>query len=50
MFAWYEEGRLKPTTSHRFPLAQYREAMDAVLARKAIGKIVLEMPVARGGA
>jgi len=49
MFRWYEEGRLKPTTSHRFPLAQYREAMDAVLARKAIGKIVLEMPVARAG-
>ena len=44
MFAWYEEGRLKPTTSHRFPLRDYAAAMDAVLARKAIGKIVLRMP------
>ncbi len=44
MFAWYELGKLKPTTSHRFALADYAAAMDAVLARQAIGKIVLRMP------
>lgn len=44
MFAWYEAGKLKPTTSHRFALADYAAAMDAVLARQAIGKIVLRMP------
>jgi NADPH2:quinone reductase len=44
MFRWFEAGKLRPTTSHRFPLAEYVAAMDAVLARKAIGKIVLEMP------
>jgi NADPH2:quinone reductase len=44
MFRWFEEGKLHPTTSHRFPLSQYAAAMDAVLARQAIGKVVLEMP------
>lgn len=44
MFTWYEEGKLKPTTSHRFALADFAAAMDAVLARQAIGKIVLRMP------
>jgi NADPH2:quinone reductase len=46
LFRWYEEGRLKPTASLRFPLAGYREAMDAVVQRRGIGKVVLEMPVA----
>jgi NADPH2:quinone reductase len=44
MFRWFEQGKLNPTTSHRFPLSDYAAAMDAVLARQAIGKIVLEMP------
>jgi NADPH2:quinone reductase len=44
MFRWFEQGRLHPTTSHRFPLTDYAAAMDAVLARQAIGKIVLQMP------
>ena len=47
MFRWFEEGKLRPTASHRFPLSEYRAAMDAVLARQALGKIVLEMPRAR---
>ncbi len=42
MFRWFEEGKLQPTTSHRFPLSEYAAAMDAVLARQAIGKIVFE--------
>ncbi len=44
MFRWYQEGRLQPTTSHRFPLSDYAAALDAVLGRQAIGKVVLEMP------
>jgi NADPH:quinone reductase len=44
MFRWFEQGKLNPTTSRRFPLSDYAAAMDAVLARQAIGKIVLEMP------
>lgn len=45
LFRWYNAGLLKPTTSHRFPLAKYREAMDSVIRRQGIGKVVLEMPV-----
>jgi NADPH:quinone reductase len=44
MFRWFQEGKLHPTTSHRFPLSDYAAALDAVLARQAMGKIVLEMP------
>jgi NADPH2:quinone reductase len=47
MFRWYQQGKLRPTTSHRFPLSDYAAALDAVLARQAIGKVVLQMPRAR---
>jgi hypothetical protein len=29
-------------------LSEYREAMETVLSRRAMGKVVLEMPIARG--
>ena len=35
------QGKLKPRISHRFPLAQAAEAMQAVIDRKVIGKAVL---------
>jgi NADPH2:quinone reductase len=35
------QGRLRPRISHRFPLAQAAEAMQAVIDRKVIGKAVL---------
>ena len=44
MFAWCEEGKLRPTTSHIFPLAQFADAMAAVQERRGIGKVVLRMP------
>lgn len=47
LFRWYESGLLKPTASLRFPLAQYREAMQSVVDRRGIGKVILEMPVER---
>lgn len=50
LFGWYEAGRLKPTAALRFPLAQYRDAMQAVIDRRGIGKVVLEMPVAERAA
>jgi len=46
MFNWYEQGQLRPVTSHRFPLCEYKAAMAAVLSRKSMGKVVLEMPAA----
>lgn len=44
MFTWTVEGKLKPTSSHRFPLHESRAAMETVLARRSMGKVVLEMP------
>ena len=44
LFDWYADGRLQPTSSPRFALHDYRLAMQAVLERKGIGKVVLEMP------
>jgi len=35
------QGKLNPRISHRFPLAQAAEAMQAVIDRKVIGKAVL---------
>lgn len=46
LFGWVMEGKLKPTSSHRFPLDQTRRAMETVLARQSMGKVVLAMPVA----
>lgn len=43
LFRWYETGLLTPMASLRFPLGQYREAMASVVARRGIGKVVLEM-------
>jgi hypothetical protein len=47
MFRWFEEGKLHPTTSHRFRPRDYAAALDAVPALQTTGKLVLEMPRAR---
>ena len=44
MFRMYEEGKLRPTTSHIFPLEGFRDAMAAVQERRGIGKVLLRMP------
>lgn len=41
MLAWYAEGKLKPHISMRFPLEKGADAMNALLSRKATGKVVL---------
>lgn len=48
IFTWYREGKIRPVASQVFPLSEYREAMETVLSRRAMGKVVLEMPIARG--
>lgn len=48
LFAWHGEGKIRPVSSHVFPLRDYAAAMDSVLARKSMGKTVLRMPVADG--
>ena len=49
IFTWYREGKINPVTSHRFPLSEYRDAMETVLRRRSMGKVVLEMPIAQSG-
>jgi NADPH:quinone reductase len=44
MFAMYESGALRPTTSHIFALNDFRDAMAAVQERRGIGKVLLRMP------
>jgi NADPH2:quinone reductase len=46
MFAMFEAGKLRPTTSHIFPLEGFRDAMAAVQERRGIGKVLLRMPQA----
>ena len=41
LLAWYGKGKLKPHISMRFPLEKGAEAMNALLSRKATGKVVL---------
>lgn len=41
MFEWVRQGKLKPVVSHRFELGQFKDAMDTILSRKSIGKVVL---------
>ena len=41
LFAWYEEGTLRPVISETLPLERAAEAMQRLLRREARGKVVL---------
>jgi NADPH:quinone reductase len=41
LFSWYAQGLLRPHVSQSFPLADYAQALDAVMNRRAKGKVVL---------
>ncbi len=43
LFAWYAQGLLKPHVSESFPLTDYAQALDAVMNRRAKGKVVLRV-------
>jgi NADPH2:quinone reductase len=43
LFAWYEEGRVRPHVGHRFPLAQGAAAVATLHDRAALGKVVIEI-------
>ncbi|MBX6740837.1 MAG: NADPH:quinone oxidoreductase family protein [Acetobacteraceae bacterium] len=47
LLAWVREGRLRPWISATYPLAQAPVALDALLSRRATGKIVVVMEPAR---
>lgn len=38
---WYDAGRISLATSHTFPLEQFQEAMQVVLQRRSLGRVVL---------
>lgn len=46
LYDWAEAGLIRPFVSHRFPLAKYEEALETVLQRRALGKVVLDMALA----
>ncbi len=41
IFEWYREGTIKPHISHRFPLEQAADALNALINREVVGKAVL---------
>jgi len=41
LLSWYQAGRLHPYVSATYPLADFREALDLVMNRRAMGKVVL---------
>jgi NADPH2:quinone reductase len=44
LFDWYRQGKVAPAIGHRFPLADTAEALRVVHERRALGKVVIEMP------
>jgi NADPH:quinone reductase len=40
---WYVQGRLRPHVSATFPLERFGDALDAIMQRKVLGKVVLVM-------
>ncbi|MBV1816173.1 NADPH:quinone oxidoreductase family protein [Pseudomonas viridiflava] len=43
LFAWFEEGKLKPLVSQVYPLERAGEAIDALGQRRAVGKVVVSL-------
>ena len=41
LFAWYQQGKLKPHVSHRLDLAEATQALTLLTSRQATGKVVL---------
>jgi NADPH:quinone reductase len=41
LFRWFQEGKLRPHVSHRFPLDQAAEALSLLQQRRSTGKVVL---------
>lgn len=43
LFSMYQSGAIKPRISARFPLEKAADALDLIMARKAMGKVVLDI-------
>ena len=46
LFAWYRAGKVRPHIGQRFPLDQAADAIRTLRERRALGKVVIEMPSA----
>ncbi|HVW27651.1 MAG TPA: NADPH:quinone oxidoreductase family protein [Polyangiaceae bacterium] len=44
LFRWFEEGKLKPSISHRFPLERTGDALEAIVRREVVGKAIITVP------
>jgi len=44
LFRWFEEGKLHPLVSHRFPLSKAGDALTAIVNREIVGKAILTVP------
>ncbi|MFN8025352.1 MAG: NADPH:quinone oxidoreductase family protein [Acidimicrobiia bacterium] len=44
LFDWYRAGKVRPAVTAHFPLAQTADAMRVLQERRALGKVVVEMP------
>jgi len=45
LFGWYREGKVRPAVTARFPLEQAADALRVLQERRALGKVVVEMPL-----
>ncbi|HQV58322.1 MAG TPA: NADPH:quinone oxidoreductase family protein [Ilumatobacteraceae bacterium] len=43
---WYRQGLVAPSIGHRYPLDQAAEAMRTVYERRAVGKVIIQIPSA----
>jgi NADPH2:quinone reductase len=41
LFAWLRDRQIHPHISRRYPLSRAADALDALLAREAVGKLVI---------
>jgi NADPH:quinone reductase len=41
LFAWLRERKINPLISKRYPLSQAPRALEALLSRQAVGKLVI---------
>lgn len=49
LFEWFTEGKLRPHIGASYPLAQAADAIDHIMDRRALGKIVLAVTPERAG-
>ena len=43
IFAWCVEGKLSPVIAETFPLKRYVDAQEAIMSRRALGKVALKI-------